>query len=225
MEKKFSWLLTLLVSMMSFVMTSCGEDDDDYNIGGETYCYFGEEKWTLSIASDAAEVYFYPENESAIREELGKHNLTLGDTDNYLRTNRLDQYTEAGRNLYVNLMAGTVFGKYKDIKSVLKHAVAWSPFYYKNRYLCVFPDPSISFVAKARPGVEYRQVARLAEENNVIITLIDEDNDTSTTDYLFACTNESKANAVEMSVKFYNSRLFERAEPYFGTIDEPFGNL
>ncbi|MCM1076531.1 MAG: hypothetical protein NC411_04135 [Bacteroides sp.] len=210
MAKKISYMLTLILSMLAFVMTSCEEDDGLIN---ETYYIYQDEKVPLKIMTDKAAVFFYPENEDALRAELDKNNLTLTWVKKYT-LNSLDKHTEAGRELYENLMRGTIIGQYKKVESALKYTVGWSP-YYRLEDGCE-AIPCMNFLVKLKPDVEYDRLVKLAEDNNVIIASGEEYNLPLT--YELACTNDSKGNPVEMAIIFYNSGLFEWSAPNFGGL-------
>lgn len=210
-------LLTLvyacLMALAVTSVTSCDNDLENENIS--SYYWFGNEKIPLQIVNDKIRIAYYTENEDKIKEELSNHNISLsnivegGDWDSHF-------LTENAREFLHDYKYANIEGDYRQANAALKYTIGWSPFYIsveKNKEL----TPSMTFCFKMKQNVELEDIQPLIEQNNVLLignyTFIPET-------YTIWCTSDSKGNVLQIANRFYESGLFEFAEPCFAGILE-----
>ena len=102
----------------------------------------------------------------------------------------------------------SVKGDYEKAAAALSHSLYWAPYYKDEDGREVGTTELI--LVQLHPGTTLEQMKRLAKEYSVEMIGAAK---YSPKFYLFACTNRSKGNALEMSAVFYESGLFEVVEP------------
>lgn len=195
-------LSVMLLMSMAVPFASCG-DDENTDVG--TYFLSSEGKVAINVVKDQACVSFYSKDEAALRSELIKYGLTLGNVEPYRYTE--EDCTAAGWALMESLMRGTVTGgDYEKAESAHQYIVGGFPCCRLVEDDCLL-TPQILIYVKIGKGVEIGELKSLAERNGMV--LVSENPEGI---YVFACTRESKRNIVEMSNMLFTSGLVEWSE-------------
>ena len=107
----------------------------------------------------------------------------------------------------VNFKEAEVVGSYENIVGALPFTFYWAPFYSINNHPIGITQMLI--VAMKRK-TKLAQVEKLAKKYSLEMIGRWKDNPNW---YILVCTNRSRGNTLEMSARFYESGLFEWANP------------
>lgn len=215
MKKLFiSLIYGCVVALAGTILTSCENDPENKNI--DTYYWFDDEKIPLQVIADKIRIAYYDENEDKIKEELSKYNLLLTDIVEGRSWETSHSLTENSREFLYNYRYANIEGYNRQADHALKYTISWSPFYRsveKNKEL----TPFMTFCFKMKHDIELEDVQPLIDQNNVVLI----GNYTFTPEiYTVWCTNDSKGNVLNIANRFYESGLFEFAEPCFAGVLE-----
>ncbi|MDR0545300.1 MAG: S8 family serine peptidase [Odoribacteraceae bacterium] len=167
-------------------------------------------------------VLFRSADAGKVKLELAKVGVGL---DNVMQKVPISQYTTGstaeqvssrtgstagflGAERFTGCQSATIEGDYENVAGALSHALYWSPYYKLDNGEEIRITELFTVILK--PGTSLEELEELARENSVEMIGQDQFNPEW---YHFACTIDSKGNALEMANLFYESDLFQDAFP------------
>lgn len=206
----------IVMFMLVCFVSSCAKNDTDaiMNISHPENLYYyrlGEKRF-LTKVDGKFYLLFNTKDESKLGAELAKVGIEFPEMK-WIKTlsfyDMLYDLTGSGVKKFTNCTYMlSVKGDYEKAAAALSHSLYWAPYYKDEDGREVGTTELI--LVQLHPGTTLEQMKRLAKEYSVEMIGAAK---YSPKFYLFACTNRSKGNALEMSAVFYESGLFEVVEP------------